>query len=190
MPGNRAFEIFLSLFGSLFGGALLVYIFFALNQAASKKYPKVSKYGLVMRYSLLAKTIFLICVFFFAGIMILATIFSNDTVTWSFYAIFATLLFISLIYSFYIMGWKAFVSEDRVIFLRPWLKPKTVRFSDISYAEIALLGLGIKFLAVYSKNKKLFCLDSLMVGYDMFDRKLNELHINRNSGGTVHIGRL
>ena len=112
-------------------------------------------------------------ILFWCALLILMTMFSNDTADLMTYGIFALFLLLGIWLFIYCISWKVRVDDDQIMY-SPFIGIK----KNFTISSITRVKVRYGELKVYSGNKKLFAVGSIANGHKVLAARLQkEQHI-------------
>jgi hypothetical protein len=152
----------------------LVWLIFIIIKKEVKKSEKNmdEKYFLV-RQSKVVLWIGIICALFFFSLIILMTIFPNDTAEWWIYPVFIVCSISGILMALYCIKWEIKIENDEIMYTPFFGKKKTFSIGSIKKIK-SKNGQQIK---AYDEKGKLFSVESNCRGYNVLISRLKNEQI-------------
>jgi len=170
-------------FSAALGTIVLALLFFVLNKRALRVKAGDLGKGFVVRIPSAIKWISLACALFWCALMIVMTIFKNESVTAAIYILFALFALLGLVIFGFALQFHIVVSEDQLCVKMPFLNEKIIKFSQITKCKTTSQG-----IAVYVGKKNVVEIARFYVNYGLFVKHITQAGIE--FGGDHHQTRL
>jgi hypothetical protein len=154
--------------------SLVILVFVIVKNEVKKSEKTMDKSNFAVRQSKIFLWIGIICTVFFFALLMLMTMFPNDTAEWPVYLIFSLFAFLGLCLTFYCFKWKLEVEGNQIIF-SPVTGGKTS--FGIDHITKVKFSNGQKITA-YNENKKLFSVESNCRGFNVLVSRLRNEQIH------------
>lgn len=119
----------------------------------------------------------LVCALFFGALIVLMTIFPNDTTDWWVYLIFSLFTLGGSAIIIFCIFWKLEIVENEFHYV-PFLgQRKIFRFDEIKKCKVKHRGTPNESIRLYSETRKLMTIDMNYRGYNILIRRLQQAGI-------------
>jgi hypothetical protein len=163
-------------------GSIIVYfiipiivwvIFLAAKKEVKTAEKSMDLEHFVITQSKLFLVVGIICAVFFLALLILMTIFPNDTAEWWVYLVFSLFVLLGLSLTFYCATWKIEIDENQIQYSPfPWVKRQFL-FTDITKVK----NQNQQQIKVYSADKIILKVDWNCRGFNVFKERLEKEQI-------------
>jgi hypothetical protein len=153
---------------------ILVFLVFTFLFNANKKSEKImDENNFILRQPKLVLWIGIICTLFFSALIVLMSIFPNNTAEWWVYLIFSLFVILGFFLIFHCIRWELKIEVNQIIYT-PFIGGK--RLFTIDNIKRVKLENGQKIIA-YDGNKKLFSVEYQCNGFNVLVSRLRKEQI-------------
>lgn len=155
---------------------ILVFLVFTFVKKANKKSEKnMDENNFVLRQPKIFIWIGVICAIFFCVLIVLMSVFPNDTAEWWVYLVFSFFVILGFFLIFYCVKWELRIEDNQIIYT-PFIGKKII--FTIGNIKKAKLKNGQKIIAYDDKNKKLFSVEYTCNGFNVLVSRLRREQIS------------